>query len=237
MNKFFIVCIIGLMLSGLAHAHNETRIGLSARVGYEVGDSFVPLFDPKDPDAFLVWPIGLTHNLVFNVGANIRVIPWLSIAPEFNVSFFKRSRDKETQLEARWHEFSLHALLMFHISYFYIGIGPGVVLNTAPIYTTVSNTINSNVAGLGDTLMSLGLKSKMSTRFSMVVDMGAIVPISDQGLNIQVGLRTSFLPVVLDKLFGSTYTIYEANSRYNGFSNRATSLVNVGLVVGILYYF
>ncbi|NIZ40919.1 hypothetical protein PVA45_05320 [Entomospira entomophila] len=233
-----ILLAISLLLSVVttSFAYDSPEFSLGLRLGGEFYYGFAPLTNVETGDIGISTQ-GFGGNFAFSLLADIRAAEWLAFTPGFTMSVARFTTDKEANIRANWQEFNFDFLIKFFVSYWYIAAGPGISITTAPVYHTRPNFINSNTGELGDSVESLGLSPKVSTRFTVTLDTGVYIPMGIGYLT--VSWRTTVAPVLIDKLYNmSKARTPEVTDHYRELlSSRASTMFSSGLFIGFNYIF
>ncbi|NIZ46605.1 hypothetical protein PVA44_05080 [Entomospira nematocerorum] len=233
---FFPACLLAILIS-TSFAYDNPEVSLGIRLGGEAYYSFAPLANLETGEVG-IFPQGLGGNFAFSLLADIHAAEWLAFTPGFTMSVSRFTTDKEANIRANWQEFNLDFLIKFFVSYWYIAAGPGIAITTAPVYHTRPNYINSNIGNVGDSIASMGITPKVSTRFIVTLDTGVYIPLGKSEVGyITVSWRTTFAPVLMDKLYSMTKArTPEVAAHYlELLSNRSSSLLSSGLFIGFSY--
>ena len=221
--------LMGLFLvgSGLVWADCQPeRHGLGVNIELASSLSLAPL--GSDTSA-LAMAMGLgTPSLGLNLFYQLRVSELFSLSPEVGFLYNNRAKDQNSHLIARWHEISFNLVPRFHFGYFYVGVGAGIRLHTAPQFSTMAGYLNSSTGNLGDNMKDLGIKTKTSARFNVLLDLGAAIPVSEQ-FDVTVGFKLTVAPVAIDKLLNFPCG--------EDVLNRSTTLAQAAIYVGMITYF
>jgi len=223
------ILMMGLLLvgSGLVWAECEpVKHGLGVNIELASSLGLAPL---GDDTTSLATAMGLGSMAVgINLSYQLRISELFSLSPEVGFLYNNRAKDSISYLMARWHEVSFNLVPRFHFGYFYVGVGAGIRLHTAPQFSTMTGYLNSTTGDLGDNLKDLGIKTKTSARFNVLLDLGAAIPVSEQ-FDVTVGFKLTVAPVAIDKLINF--------SCGTDIMNKSTSLAQAAVYVGMITYF
>ncbi|NIZ18471.1 hypothetical protein [Entomospira culicis] len=214
---------------GLAKPAQAFDISVGTRLGYELSVINKRWSDDAlylNGDQYkVVWSrIPSGSNFTLGLFADLRLIDWFSLSPALNFSLNRQTKvnlyddEKEMNRPMRLgtHTLDVELLAKIHVAHWYLGMGLGLNMNSAP--TLTSNSARKKVSYTPENLEKRGFIG-----FNVVLDTGFYLPFAGKRHNIFLGWRT-------------TLTVNSPNEfRNESFS--LTTPVSTSLTAGYVYRF
>jgi hypothetical protein len=194
-----------LCASTLASGH-ALSIGFGLRAGGEVSLNVPypganPIMQEISQSYYWNHAMPVSGQAIFGAFIDVGLASIFSITPQVQFSLMRGAHmeighndtDEMSKIAGKYNTIDVDLLAKFHLGTSYIAIGPGLSLHTPVKFTVESSSLSQS-----------SFTIPASTRFNLVIDSGAYIPIDHLPVNhsLTIGLRTTIDVLSVAKILG-----------------------------------